>query len=190
MFDDDVHDDDENLDETLTPAQREFAGALGGLSPASTHISRDRLMFKAGVVLGQRSVNRWRGAAAVLVLVNAMWLAIALRPTPGAGEHPIARSTEQPVNVTQPSTPRATTLLAAAWEFEPMPSPSLSPYITARDTLLFKGMSALPAEPNARRTLDAAPPLNVNQLLGPAEQVTHPDSAWAPLRRLFSGEQL
>ena len=66
-------------EESLTPAERELAGALGALRPARTEIDRDRLMFDAGYAAGaaaeraatRRRVWAWRGAAAAMLAVSA-----------------------------------------------------------------------------------------------------------------------
>jgi hypothetical protein len=75
MYTDD-DDDDANRppedDAGLTPAERELAGALRGLRPASPRgIDRDAMLFEAGRAAASRSLFRWRMTAAAAVVLAA-----------------------------------------------------------------------------------------------------------------------
>lgn len=65
-----------NDEQMLTPTEREFEAALGGLRPSSATIDRDRMMF----IAGQRSMRRWSGsrvwpAMTAMLTVACVWLA-------------------------------------------------------------------------------------------------------------------
>lgn len=214
MFDDD---DEFQRDPSLTPAQQEFEGALRGLRPASpASVSRERMLFKAGVVVGRRSVNRWRGLGAVLVVGNAMWMTVSLRPNTGVGTPELVQGSAStphpqpapvvPLTAPVPATQHQPLLVTAAWLPEPPPA-SLSSssaaglgYLSMRDALLRQGLTGLPpARAASARPSRAAEPLDVEQLLGGPDGASSqqdqqsrqpPASPWAPLRRLFYGEHL
>lgn len=206
MFDDD--DQFERDDAAgLTPDQRELQGALRGLRPAvPAPVDRERLLFKAGVAVGQRSVSRWRAAAAILVAGNAGWLAATLatggggggadNSTGGAREpgYVVQTAPTQPAPLREAS-PRVT---FAWWPEQPpaaqAPRPSTggtTDFLEMRDALLRQGLSALPKTSVNKGS--RSEPLDVAELLGEPEDERPAKPApapWAPLQRLMSGEHL
>ena len=192
MFDadtDDADDRDARHDAgELTPAQREFAGALRGLRPAApAPVNRDRLLFEAGAAAARRSVFRWRAAAAVLLLGNATLMGVALRSgdSPTGGGTRVVQATppvlsETRTGETSPAdgadvpNPNANALLVEAtggnrWP-GPMPIGRLpvrsadAGYLSVRDAVLREGVSALPAP--SVRTVGDVKPLEIEELLG------------------------
>jgi hypothetical protein len=182
------HDDHERDD--LTPAQRELADALRGLSPAAPNrINRDRLLFEAGAAAARRSVFRWRAAAAVLVLGNAVLMTVALRSSSGnmggttIVSAPTTKTTTTYDGHNAPSFARSDTRPAdanerplvtrAAWDRPWSPArllgqsptpPAKGGYVSVRDAVLREGLSALPAPPG--RPARDEKPLNIRELLG------------------------
>ena len=190
---------DNERTEHLSPAHRELEDALRGLSPASVNISRDRLMFQAGTMIGRRSANRWRGATALLVLVNVGLVGLvglSMRSPHEAGQHPIAqapapadpkiesRETAVELPETLKTSSRNVSLTSSA--------KSTEAYVSLRDDVLRRGLAALPASRTPSRS---EKPIAVEQLLGTSPRTPEPPSPWAPFAAplrsfLFSGENL
>ena len=173
---DERHDRDE-----LTPAQREFAGALGALRPAApAGISRDRLLFEAGAAAARRSVFRWRAAAAVLMLGNAMLMGVALRsggagtgggtsivqaPVDGPGE--MRPTGTEAANRTAIAEERPLVVDAARntrWPSRAAGGGGGGGYLSVRDAVLRDGLAGLPVQ--SVRAVSDEKPLDVEELLG------------------------
>ena len=142
-----MQDDTQRLD-NLTPAHRELEDALRGLTPAAIGISRDRLMFQAGAAAGRRSVGRWRGAAVLLMLGNAVLLTAALRTGLQQGGGQIAQVPSMPAKVRKAQ--HVADDVAPTWEAHPIvakPLPMLTAdagYVSVRDAMLRGGLLRFP----------------------------------------------
>jgi hypothetical protein len=187
--------DNERLD-NLSPAHRELEDALRGLSPASVSISRDRLMFQAGAMIGRRSANRWRGATALLVLVNVGLMALSVRSSREPVNSQIAQVPKVDVQSGEQQGANAE-LPESSWAASHITSQSSSAksteaYVSLRNDVLRRGLSALPV---SSASLPAEQPITVDQLLGTSPRTREPESPWtpfaAPIRSfLFFGETL
>ena len=151
-------------EETLTPAERELASALGALRPAAPAIDRDRLMFRAGRASARHRRRLWQ--AACVVLGTGLAVALATRPRPAQTVR-IVRIREAGPGPAR-LRPREAAPPAAV---EGAPSVLVdNQYARLCDDVMRRGLDALPAP---RRSATAAP-LSVEQLLGtgPAEPGT------------------
>ena len=183
---------DERLND-LAPAHRELENALRGLSPASVAISRDRLMFQAGAMIGRRSASRWRRATAALLVVNVGLMVFSARSPRETGSTMVVQNPAPALSIE----PRGSMDVPTTWyASRPAASPtsiaSAQAYVSLRDDVLQRGLSALPS---SAAQLKSERPVTVDQLLETSPRPRDPASPWspfsAPLRQyLFSGETL
>jgi hypothetical protein len=136
----------------------ELAGleaALKGLAPASVHLDRDRLLFRAGQAAVRRRVWLWPSAAAILALTTvSLAVALALRPAPGVVERTVVVRVPVPAPPAPPPPPRQQPAPSAP---SPTPSPDREDvlareplpegYLRLRDEVLRWGVDALPSPP-------------------------------------------
>lgn len=64
----------------LSPANQELEKALGGLKPATTHLDRDRLMFRAGQVSARQQPVFWPALSGLLAVLLAISWSIQVQP--------------------------------------------------------------------------------------------------------------
>jgi hypothetical protein len=140
----------------LTPPLRELEAALAALRPAASGIDRNRLMFRAGQASMRRRGRLWQGLSAGLAICLGLSLALRQVP-PHAQEVAVSPPLNAPMQVAMqlPTSPgdsdRAT--------------PPTGEYLHLRDTVLAKGLDALPTATYAG---PAEPALTVRSILDEA----------------------
>jgi hypothetical protein len=117
-------------EDDLTAAERELEVALGSLSPAAATVDPVAAAFDAGYATGRSHVQRWRAAAALLLVIGACaWLRAAL---PGTGDHGV-----------RPAPPIALATRQTPPELPPLPLPPQS-VLMLRQVVSDGGVAALP----------------------------------------------
>jgi hypothetical protein len=146
--------DENELNDKLTPGERELEMALGGLPLAAGTLDRDELMFQAGARSARRSVNVWRSAAVAMAACMALIVFVRRETEP----RQIVRT--EPVNIIGPRAPAAT----FAAERGPFTLASLNRLVMNR------GVDALPAdsEPDEKAGPSSIPSLLQNRGIEPA----------------------
>jgi len=56
--------------DTVNPDEADLENALGALVPRAPRFTSQQLAFRAGLIVGQRQANRWRGIAAAAVIIG------------------------------------------------------------------------------------------------------------------------
>ncbi len=117
-------------EESLTPAERELESALGQLKPAPNMLSRDELMFNAGIAAAgkKRSWQMLSGALTILLLGSVL-TQVGLNGAAELSSPPITAQHEMPQTLNR------------SVQFE---SGGSLEYVTLRQNVVERGLDALP----------------------------------------------
>jgi hypothetical protein len=165
-------------EDQLTPAEKELAAALGGLTPASPAIDRDRMMYQAGRASARRGARIWQGASALLGA--CLIVAVAVRPAPH-GAPPVAGGPKGP-----PAAPTARATVPAIAAAHVPARPIDASYHRLRSDVLQYGLAALPP---LSESSQAEEPLTLRQPLAPPEADAASRSSLARLWGLLQRRQ-
>jgi hypothetical protein len=132
-------------EEGLTGGQRELEQALAHLRPARGGLSRDRMLFRAGLAHGRRRGRQWNVAlaATVLVAAGAAVLAASRAPQTQIVERVVYRDAPREDLSPRPAVPPLA--VARPWTLGNASGASGAEYFRLREMVLEKGLDALPA---------------------------------------------
>jgi len=143
-------------DDGMTPAERELEATLAGLTPASTNVSRDQVMFSAGRASVRRRNHLWQGICSILAVLLLTSIVSRSRPT----------VLDRPDEAIAQQRPSVLPVNVSSIPIEPIDrqeAEAFRQYVRTRRAVLDRGVEALPASSAIGRT-PVDPPLTREDL--------------------------
>jgi hypothetical protein len=148
----------------LSPANQELERALGELKPASPHLDRDRLMFRAGQASVKKNPIFWPALSGALSVLLAISWMVQFQSPSHSRESRELREAKLRTFKAATAEPGANPIQWVVNEWE-SPSINNSPstaYLALRNRVLKRGLDGLPKERtgNASRSVETWSPFN------------------------------